>query len=62
MSQQELWKAGETAASLKTNVHDIDIMLNYMPTRNSLIFKEILYQYSEGNLLGSLMGRLTGGW
>lgn len=41
MSQQGLWKAGWTAASLETNVHDVDIMLNYIPTGSSLFFKEI---------------------
>lgn len=41
MSQYGLWKAGETTVSPDTHVHDVGIMLNYMPKGNRLFFKEI---------------------
>lgn len=41
MSQQGLWKAGETTALLDTSIHDVGIVLDYMSTRHNLFFKEI---------------------
>lgn len=41
MSQQGLWKAGETTALLETSVHDVGIVLDYMPTGHNLFLKEI---------------------
>ena len=38
MSQQRLWKAGETTALLETSVHDAGIVLDYMPTGHNLFF------------------------